>query len=325
MTAPSSGVGSHRWARLEAGVQSLRDRGFEVVLGECIGAPSHVSAPKAARAEELMAMLVDPDIAAVVPPWGGETSIDLLPLLDFDLLAASDPCWYVGFSDTTTTLLPLMLRAGWATLHGWNLMDTPYAAARGHRHWVDVASDTRRAPFTQTAATHTRRGWDDYENNPGVDRMTLDLPTRWRTLHGEDPVSVSGRLVGGCVEVLAALVGTAYGDVPSFVRSGGDDGALVFLEVCEWRPYDVARALHGMRLAGWFDGAAGVLVGRPAGADLPGWTQRDAVADALGELPCPVVLDLDFGHTQPFMPFVTGAVATVTLDGDRQQITQTWA
>jgi len=305
-------------------VKVLQDNGFGVVLGECLGTPTHVSAPKRARADELMAMLVDPDIAAVVPPWGGETAIDLLPLLDFELLAACDPSWYVGFSDTTTTMLPLTLLAGWATVHGWNLMDTPYAAAPGHLHWLDVVTAPTGAAVAQTAATHRRaQGWDDYRDHPTVERMTLDVPTRWSVLGGDRDVAFGGRLVGGCVEVLAHLTGTAYGDVPRFVRDAGADGASVYLEVCEWGPFDVARALHGMRLAGWFEGASGVLVGRSPAPDLPTWTQKDAIADALGDLPCPVVLDVDFGHTQPFMTFVNGARAEVVVHRDEQRITQT--
>jgi muramoyltetrapeptide carboxypeptidase LdcA involved in peptidoglycan recycling len=324
VTAPSSGVDDGMWPRLEVALEALRRRGFEPVVGECIHAPSHVSAPREARADELMAMLVDPDIAGVVPPWGGETSIDLLPLLDLDLLAACEPCWYVGFSDTTTTMLPLTLRSGWATLHGWNLMDTPYAAARGHLHWADAASLPAGATFTQTASPLRRQpGWDDYRGHPGVDTMTLDLPARWRGLRSEDEAaSFTGRLVGGCVECLAALVGTPYGDLPAFASEHTADGTVVCLEVCEWGPFDVARALHGMRLAGWFDGVAGVLLGRPAGPDTERFGQVDAVRDALGDLTCPVVLDVDFGHSQPFMSLVNGALATVTLDGDRQEIAQ---
>lgn len=327
VTAPSSGVDDGMWPRLEGALESLRRRGFEPVVGECIHTPSHVSAPKEARADELMAMLVDPDIAAVVPPWGGETSIDLLPLLDFDLLAAVDPCWYVGFSDTTTTMLPLTLLSGWATLHGWNLMDTPYAAAPGHLHWADVASRPAGSSFTQAAATLRRRpGWDDYRSHPGVATMTLDQPARWRGLRrGDEAATFTGRLVGGCVECVSALVGTPFGDVRAFASEHPAEGSIVCLEVCEWGPFDVARALHGMRLAGWFDGATGVLMGRPAGRDAAHWTQVDAVRDALGDLPCPVVLDVDFGHSQPFMSLVNGALATVTLDPDRQDIRQTLA
>ena len=36
-------------------------------------------------------MLLDPEIQAIVPPWGGETCIDLIPHLDWDAIAAAEP------------------------------------------------------------------------------------------------------------------------------------------------------------------------------------------------------------------------------------------
>lgn len=323
VTAPSSGVPTALRPRLDAAVKTLHDRGFEVALGECLTAPSHVSAPAAARADELMAMLTDPGVAAVVPPWGGETGVDLLPLLDFDLLARGRPCWYVGFSDTTATMLPLTLLSGWVTLHGWNLMDTPYATPAGLLHWLDVATAPPGTLLQQTAATCHASGWADYVEHPEVSEMVLEVPTRWSLLHPEaGDVAASGRLIGGCLEVLSPLGGTPFADVPGFVRDCGADGAVVYLEVCEWGSFGVARALHGLRLGGWFDGAAAVLIGRSPAPDTAGWTQHDAIRDALGGLDCPVVLDVDFGHQQPFMSFLNGLPATVTVTADEQSITQ---
>lgn len=43
-------------------------------------------------------MLTDPRIRAVVPPRGGKTAIDLLPLLDWASVAAADPTWSVGIA-----------------------------------------------------------------------------------------------------------------------------------------------------------------------------------------------------------------------------------
>src|SRR3954449_10325946 len=97
VTAPSSGVGPHRTARLEASIGALRERGFEVVVGECMSGAGVVSAPKEQRAAELVEMLCDPEIAAVVPPWGGELAIDLLDQLDWDRLAAAEPTWLGGW------------------------------------------------------------------------------------------------------------------------------------------------------------------------------------------------------------------------------------
>ena len=67
VTSPSSGVGPNRAARLEASLAALRERGFDVVVGECMSGAGVVSAPKEHRAAELVSMLCDPEIAAVVP------------------------------------------------------------------------------------------------------------------------------------------------------------------------------------------------------------------------------------------------------------------
>src|SRR6478609_3867593 len=86
VTAPSSGIQDSMKPRFDVAVAALRTRGYDVVVGECLGATSVVSAPKEQRAAELTAMLADTTIRAVVPPWGGELAIDLLDLVDWEAL-----------------------------------------------------------------------------------------------------------------------------------------------------------------------------------------------------------------------------------------------
>lgn len=318
VTAPSSGVSEDRRARLEAGIAALHERGFEVVVGECMSGAGVVSAPKEQRAAELVAMLCDPEIAAVVPPWGGEVAIDLLDQLDWDALAAAEPTWFVGWSDCSTVLVPLTLRLGWATMHGWNLMDTRYDAPEGLLHWVDLASST--GEVTQRSPGRYAEGWGD--GDPDARTMPLDREGSWSVLGGGD-VDVSGRVIGGCLEVLSPMAGTPYADIPTYVRQQGDDGVIVYLEACERGAYDVARELHGLRLAGWFDGVRAVLIGRTPAPDMEFMSQREAVEDALGMLGVPVVLDLEIGHRMPFLPLVNGAPTRVVVAGDRHEVTQT--
>jgi muramoyltetrapeptide carboxypeptidase len=331
VTAPSSGIQPAMLARRDVAVASLVERGYDVVLGECLGAPSVVSAPKEARAAELTSMLCDPTIRAVVPPWGGELAIDLLDQLDWGVLAAAEPTWLVGYSDLTTVMLPLTLRLGWATLHGSNLMDSPYPPPDGLLHWTTLASSG--GPFTQSSPGRWRStGWDDYVNQPAVSRLTLDAPGTWRVLGGGSPdgsvdvsVDVSGRLIGGCIETVAPLAATPYGDVAAFGREHAADGLIVYLEACEDGAHTIARALHSLRYAGWFEHASAVLIGRTAAPDAPDLTQTAAVADALGGLGIPVILDVECGHVAPYLPLVNGALARVVVDGDRREITQTLA
>lgn len=322
VTAPSSGIAPSYRPRLEAAVRSLEERGLEVVLGDCLGADGVVSAPKEQRAAELTAMLADPAIRAVVPPWGGELAIDLLDRLGWEELAAAEPTWLVGFSDLTTLMVPITLRLGWATLHGSNLMDTPYAAPDGLLHWTDIASGT--GPFTQTSPGRFRAsGWDDYVNDPGVCRWTLESTGTWRVL-GDGPVDVTGRLIGGCIETVGPIAATPYADVAAFGRAHGAEGLIVYLEACEDGAYTIARTLHSLRYAGWFEHASAVLIGRTSAPDAPDLTQTAAVVDALGDLGIPIVLDVECGHVAPYLPLVNGALARVVADGDRREITQTF-
>ena len=133
---------------------------------------------------------------------------------------------------------------------------------------------------------------------------------------------VSGRLIGGCVEAMCNLAGTPYGDVAAFGRQHADDGLIVYVEAAGDEAATFCRNLHGLRLAGWFEHAQAILIGRTNAPDHPKLTQQEAVVDALGRLGLPIVFDLEIGHVPPHLPLVNGALATLTFDGDSREIVQ---
>jgi len=319
VTSPSAGASGDAATRVEFSVQWLRDRGYDVVVGECMDGAGLTSAPAQQRADELTAMLADPSIACVVPPWGGETAIDLVDLLDWDRLERAEPTWLVGYSDMSTVLVPITTRLGWATLHGDNLADTPYALPDGLLHWLDVASASGPGALVQRDSGLVAT-WVRFEEDPRATEWREVGHGSWEVLGG-GTVDVAGRLIGGCVETVANLAGTPYGDVRGWAE-GLDEPTIVYVEACEDHAVDVCRQLHALRLAGWFDRAAAVLVGRTSAPDHPQLTQREAVVDALGRLDLPIVLDLEIGHVPPHLPLVNGALAHVVVDGDRREISQ---
>ena len=324
VTAPSSGVPDDLRARLAFCVADLRRRGYEVVLGDCLDGSGVTSAPAPARAAELTAMLLDPAVRAVVPPWGGELAVEVLPHLDLDALGAAEPTWLVGSSDTDTLLLPLTAVLGWATLHGQNLLDTPYRVPVPLLSWLDVATAAPGATLVQGAATHHRAvGFDPWQDDPTYTEYTLDVPGRWRLLDpGQGDVRVSGRLVGGCIETTSIVAGTPYGDLRAFADRHAPEGLVVHVEASGDGATDIARDLWRMRLAGWFEAATAVLVARTAAPDSEGFSQLDAVRSVLGDLDLPVVLDVDCGHLPPYLALVNGARADVVVAGDVQQVVQ---
>ena len=73
ITAPSSGVPLALHPRLDLALKHLRSQGFRVVEGECLREQKRsASAPREERAAELSRFLHDPEVAAIIPPWGGE-------------------------------------------------------------------------------------------------------------------------------------------------------------------------------------------------------------------------------------------------------------
>ncbi|MFG2311550.1 S66 peptidase family protein [Streptomyces sp. NPDC048566] len=326
VTSPSSGVAEALHERLRIAVQDVEKRGYEVVVGRCMDGSGHVSAPAADRAEELMSMLTDPTVRAIVPPWGGETAIDLLPLLDFERLREAEPTWCVGFSDMSTLITPLTLLTGAATVHGNNLMDTPYRVPHGLLSWLDIVAAPSGHRFTQTPpGRHRTTGFDDFATSPDARTYTLDAAGTWTRLDGDGEVDVEGRLIGGCIETLCNLAGTPYLDVTAFADDMAPEGLVVYVEAAGDDAFTICRNLHGMRLAGFFDRAAAVLVGRtnaPANRTL---SQHEAVLDALGPLCVPIVADVECGHVPPYLPIVNGALGRIVHTADRSELTQTLA
>ena len=95
-----------------------------------------------------------------------------------------------------------------------------------------------------------------------VTAYTLDTPGTWTRLDGAGDVEVTGRLVDGCIETMANLSGTPYADLSGFTRRHAPEGLLVYLETSGDSSYDIGRRLHGMKLAGWFEDANAIILGR---------------------------------------------------------------
>ena len=317
VTAPSSGVEPALHARLDLTLQHLRHQGFVVEEGHCLRQETHsASAPAAERTTELMQALLRDDVAAIIPPWGGELAVELLDRLDWAALAKARPKWLLGYSDTSTWLVPVTLRLGWATAHGPCLMDLvagqadPLTGAA-----LGLLGTPTGARFSQRQSSHWQRQWTDFALVPDSSYQ-LTEPTVWRALQGQAETQFSGRLIGGCLDTLMHSAGTAHGDVAAFIQQHREsgDGTILYLENAGLSPTDWVRALHRLRWAGWLDGLAGVLIGRSAAPDTTATTElryAEALQATLGTLPCPVLVDVDIGHLPPQMVLVNGALATL--------------
>ena len=262
-----------------------------------------------------MGFLANPEVAAVMPPWGGELAIELLPLIDFRALTDIPAKWFVGFSDLSTLHLPLTTISGWATVHGPNLMELGAAEIDGVTAAIwNVLGAKSGSCVTQTSSRKYQREGPDWTAQPGAG-LVLTEDTQWKRLDGStSPLQLGGRFIGGCLNTVARLAGTLYGDVPGFVKASKGDGVLLYIENVEMKPCELARALFSLRLHGWFEGLNGVLVGRNAASDAKQSTDLtyiDALQSAFGGASCPVLYDVDVGHMPPQLSLVNGSLAQV--------------
>ena len=317
VTAPSSGVEPPLHPRLNLNIAHLRAQGFIVEEGQCLR-NEHASASAAAdvRAAELMGFLLRDDIDAVFPPWGGELGIELLVRLDWVALQSAKPKWLIGYSDTSTLMLPLTLRLGWATAHGPCLMDlAPAQNDALTRSALAVLGTPTGASVMQRQSEKWQSKWTDFQTEPSI-AYALTEPTQWRCLNrpADAVVSFSGRLIGGCIDTLMHLAGTPFGDVAAFIKSSSTDGAILYLENAELSPTELVRAFYRLRWEGWLNGLNGVLIGRSQAPDSTGATElryEEALQRELVTQACPVLIEVDIGHLPPQLMLINGSVAQV--------------
>ncbi len=319
ITAPSSGVPTLLHPRLDQALAALRARGFRVIEGKCLRQQiKQRSASKQQRAEELMAFLTDPTIDAVIPPWGGELAIELLELIDFNALASMPAKWFSGFSDLSTVQLPLTLISGWATLHATNLMDLAFAKDSTSSALWEVWQHDGSAPLKQYSS---RAYQSESRDTLG---FNLTTPTQWKSLAGDDTIIFRGRLIGGCLDVISRLAGTAYADIPRFIRESGDDGVILYFENAEMHPTEFTRALYSLHYHGWFTQIRGILFGRHAAQDAQEENQHafiDGLRALFEQADFPVLYDVDIGHVPPQLALVNGAVAQVEMTASQASLT----
>ena len=284
----------------EHGLRTLRETfGLDVVeFPSTTFSPEFAAANPSARAADLNDAFADDSIAAIVTVIGGDDSVRILPYLDI-ANAIAHPKILLGYSDTTTQLLALAA-AGLVTFNGPAVMAGLAQAA----HLPGLEAHIRSLLFEPTDSYDYRpfgyRAGDypSWQSQPGdlVGEITPD--PGWRWLQGTE--AASGRLTGGCIEVLAMMVGTPHWPAPEFFAGG-----ILFLETSEEvpTPSQVGYWLRNYGAQGILSSISGLVFGRPRGYSAEMVAELDAVVlqqlAEWGATRIPVLAGADVGHIDP--------------------------
>ncbi len=239
-----------------------------------------------ARIAQLLAAANNPDVQVVMALRGGYGMSRLLPQLDFKRLADSGKL-FVGHSDFTAFQLALLAQTGSISFAGPMLCDD--------------FTRTDPSEFTQqnfwhclTSPTHTV-GWQ---------------------ASGNPAISVSGKLWGGNLSMLASLLGT-----PWFPQI--DRGILFFEDINE-HPYRIERLLLQLLHAGVLARQNALILGDFSGYRLTdydnGYDFEAMLAWLRQHLPIPVLSGLPFGHIRNKVTLPVGAEAQLSSGDDSIQL-----
>ena len=280
-------------SEVERGVEWWESRGYRVKLAPGVyERDDYVAGDARSRADDLHALFADPEVDVVQTLQGGFGSSEMIPHLDFDLIAAN-PKPFVGYSDITSLHVPIRQRAGFPTFYGYGLMGV---------------GDKDTSEFTHERLLNVLRGDVTGPVPPDPDDPYVRAIA---------PGRATAPLVGGCLWLLLQTLGTPW--------ELETDGAILFFEDTHAPPYYVDGQLTQLRHAGKLDQLQGVVVGEmnkcdygDLPRDVSDWRATKSIEDVLDKhlqpLGVPVLYKLPLGHGKHQASIPLGV--RYTLDAD---------
>ncbi|QNI37600.1 S66 peptidase family protein [Edaphobacter albus] len=211
---------------VERGIAELESAGYRIKLGKYAfgGGPLYYAGTVEERVEDLHAAFADTSVDGIICTRGGWGSAELLPHLDARLIRAN-PKAFIGYSDHTSLEIWLQNEANLVTF---------YAPM--------VASD-----FAREGGVDLTSWRNTFE---GVAEWSLGSVDGLRVLQ---PGVGDGNLLGGCISILTAGLGTAY--------ASQLNGSVLFLEDIGTKPYQWDRMLLHLRYSGRLEDVQGIVFG----------------------------------------------------------------
>jgi muramoyltetrapeptide carboxypeptidase len=273
------------------GVEWWEQQGYRVRLGKgAMERDDYMAGSPEVRARDVNELFADPEVDVVQCMQGGFGAMEVLPLLDYDVVAAN-PKPFCGYSDITALHTAFLQRTGLATFYSNGLMGM---------------------------------GWEktpQYNKDRLLTVLTGEIPK-----DPDDPYSrtmvggkVTAPLVGGNLSLLIRSLGTPFEfDV---------EGCIFFFENVHTPPWELDGDLIQLRMAGKLDQVAGVVVGDMEQSDWveerPEWPRTKSLEDVLEKhlepLGVPVLYKLPLGHGKYLAALPLGVDAT--LDADARTLT----
>ncbi|UFJ38960.1 LD-carboxypeptidase [Brevibacillus humidisoli] len=302
--SPSSGLPYLFPDNYELGLNNLQEFiGFEVVeMPTARMSPDDLYRNPQLRANDINRCFEDDQIDGIITSIGGYESIRILPFLDLELIM-EHPKFLMGLSDATT-FLSYLNQLGMITFYEPTVM-AGFAQVKSlppeflqHLKSMFFSNQFpyRYAPYPRW--TNAYKDWSNLETLGECEAFT-ENEQGWTFLQGTSVEQ--GYLWGGCMEVLEFMKSTIYWPHETFWED-----KVLFFETSEEKPspMQVGYMLRNYGMQGIFSKIKGVMIGR-----AKDYTDEEkqklneitinVIKGEFGADRIPVVVDVDFGHTDP--------------------------
>ena len=319
VSAPSAGFTEQvDITRLESAEFNLSERGYEVIETDNVRkCEKGRSSTGKKRAEEFLSLIKNEKVKYIVSTSGGDFLMEMLEYLDYEGIK-DNPKWIQGYSDNTGLIYPITTICDMATVYSGNIGDY------GMSLWHGAVRNNLKILEGRNIV---QKEFDLYENEyvkkiTGFEGYNLTEKVEYEFVSSNRVENFTGRLLGGCLDVLIMLCGTKFDKTAEFVRKYKEDGIIWYLESFDLSSARLQCALWQLKEAGWFEGARGFLFGRPCFFREEYETGfNEAVKTALDSLNLPIITGCDIGHRPPRLTMINGMKAKISFDGQHFEMT----
>lgn len=275
--APS---GSVKFEYVEKAADVLKELEYEPIIYPTTHMHNgQFSGTAAQRLDDLRDAFLNPDIRAILCARGGYGMVHNLDSLN-QLPLEEDPKWVIGYSDISA-LHALLASKGIASIHA-------------------------------SMARHIARGIEEPENITLLQILTDTFPTyTFSSSPLNHPGKAEGKLLGGNLAVIQALINTPY-DI-------FQPGSILFIEDISEPIYKVERIMYQLRMAGILDNISGLIIGQFTDykPDSNHNSMEEMLSQILAPFPAlPVAFNAPIGHVSYNVPLVISSQASLEVTPD---------
>ena len=295
--APSAGMGDNLDSFKDA-LKVLKNESFKIKESASVRNKGLRSTSAKKRAKELNELISNPKINAIMCATGGDFMVEILPYVDFENIVKNKK-WIMGYSDPTNLLFPLTTKYDLATIYGFN---TGYRL-ESKRYQRDNLKIIKGNLIKQNSYKKYNTFLESINDNEKIKHDVY-----WKA---KKEIKTSGRIIGGCLDVIQFLIGTPYDGTNDFIERYKEDGIIWYFDIFSMSPENVYYTLLQLRNAGYFKYCKAILIGRIAfeSKGFTGLTYDKAYKLALKDID--YISEMDIGHTKPHMTIINGAIAEI--------------